>query len=193
MKRIGAAGAALALCLASVAGAEPVDGKTARKLVFGTKKVEVRIVPYDFLSEQDRKALVFAGKRQAYYAAIAVAPSEGLVSNATLAATNFHDVASARRAALAQCDSVRKGGKPCVIAAEVVPKGWTDRPLTLSAAATAGLRKEYGRGGGEKALAISPMTGKWAVQKGAGAAASALSACGAHPGATDCRVVVADR
>jgi len=193
MRAIGAISAVVALGLAGVAAAEPVDGRTARKMMFKPTGVEVRIIAHDFLSEQDRKALVFAAERQAYYAAIAVAPSQGLVAETTLAAANFHDIDSARQAALAQCDSVRKGGVPCVIAAEVLPKGWSARPLSLSASATVVLRKEYGRGGGEKALAISPVTGKWALEKGAGAAEAALASCAAHKGATDCRVVVADR
>lgn len=186
--------ATLATVCAGAVVAEPVDGKTARQMAFKPKGVEVRVYAHPFLSERDRDLLRVAAAQQPYYAAIAVAPSEDLmVSTATYSAGNFHDVPSARSAAVAQCDSRRDGGEPCVIAAEVVPKGWSARPLTLSVSATVGLRKEYGRGGGEKALAISPRTGKWAVHKGAGAAGAALAACGAHPGADDCRIVVQDR
>lgn len=181
------------LGLAGMAAAEPVDGKTARALAFKPKGVEVTLLPLEGLSEQDVKALTLAAEQQPYYAAVALAPSEGLMSTATVAAANYHDVASAGAAALAACNAARKGGTPCVIAAEVRPRGWEPRALSLSADATVGLRKDYGRARGEKALAISPATGKWAVGKGAGAEAAALATCAAHPGATDCTVVVADR
>ncbi|MBL3580704.1 hypothetical protein JMJ92_21615, partial [Rhodovulum visakhapatnamense] len=83
----------IALCLgaAVAASAEPVDGKAARKLVFKPKGAEVTVIDLPFLSEADRKGLVFAGEQQPYYGAIAVAPSEGLISEATLAAANYHD------------------------------------------------------------------------------------------------------
>ncbi|MBN2905941.1 MAG: 5-aminolevulic acid synthase [Rhodobacteraceae bacterium] len=180
-----------ALGLAGMALAEPVSGKAARELVFKSDAVEVVIAPVPGLSEQDIAALRFAAAQQPYYSAIAMAPSEGLLSEATLAAQNFHDPDAARAAALRGCDSARKGGAPCVIAAEIRPEGWQPRALSLSAAATEALQEDYGRGRGEKALAISPGTGKWAVQKGADAGPAALAAC-ATQGATDCQLAVAD-
>jgi hypothetical protein len=182
------------MALAGQAGAQAVDGATARKMVFKPKGVQVTIVAHDFLSEDDRKALAYAAEQQPYYGAIAMSPSEGLISEATLAAANFHDVDSARAKALESCNAARKKGtRPCVIAAEIRPSGWEARPLSLSASATEALRKEYGRGRGEKALAISPSTGKYAVSKGAGAADTALASCAATAGAGDCRIAVADR
>ncbi|TDX30088.1 5-aminolevulic acid synthase [Rhodovulum visakhapatnamense] len=186
----------IALCLgaAVAASAEPVDGKAARKLVFKPKGAEVTVIDLPFLSEADRKGLVFAGEQQPYYGAIAVAPSEGLISEATLAAANYHDVEAARAAALAGCDAARKpDGNPCVIAAEIRPKGWEPRALQLSADATEGLRSDYGRRGGPRAMAISESTGRWVVRKGPDAAAQALDACASASGASDCRLAVEDR
>lgn len=193
MRVTGLAAIMAALAFTLPAGAEPFDGKTARKMVFKPTGVEVALIAHDFLTEQDRMALNYAAQQQPYYAAIAVSPSDGLLSNATLAAANFHDVESARAAALKGCNAAREGAQPCVVVAEIRPKGWQARPLSLSADATFGLRKTYGRGRGEKAMAISPATGKWTVEKGAGAAAAALASCARQAGATDCRIVVADR
>lgn len=182
-----------AMALGTAAAADPVDGRTARKLAFDPSGVEVTVIGLDVLSDKDRAALDYVARQQAYYAAIAIAPSEGLMSNATVAAANYHDVDSARAAALKGCDSARKGGKPCVIAAEVRPLGWEPRALSLSADATVGLRKQYGRDRGAKALAISPATGIWTVAKGPGAEAGALDACNAKAAPKDCRIAVADR
>jgi len=189
-----ALGLALGLGAALTASAAPVDGKDARKLLFKPDGAEVAVVDLPFLSETDRKTLVVVGAQQPYYGAIAVAPTEGLRSKATLAAANYHDVDAARVAALRGCDAARKPeGAPCVIAAEIRPKGWEPRALQLSADATDGLRSEYGRRGGPRAMAISPSTGRWAVIKGQGAASRALEACADQSGATDCRIAVEDR
>ncbi|SIO29348.1 hypothetical protein SAMN05444722_1257 [Rhodovulum sp. ES.010] len=195
MKAIRAIMVAGALALPAAVSAQPVDGRTARALVYDPSGVEVTIIRLDFLTEQDDlRALDFAARQQPYYAAIAVAPGEGLMSNATVAAANYHDVGSARQAALKSCDSRRQGGARCVIAAEVRPLGWEPRRLSLSADATLGLRQRYLRGGrGEKAMAISPSTGIWSVAKGGGAAREALDGCARQSGAVDCELAVADR
>ncbi|WP_414898260.1 5-aminolevulic acid synthase [Rhodovulum sp. YEN HP10] len=189
-----ALGLVLGLGAAAAVSAAPVDGKGARKLLFKPEGAEVVVVDLPFLSENDRKTLAVVGAQQPYYGAIAVAPTEGLRSKATLAAANYHDVDAARVAALRGCDAARQPrGEPCVIAAEIRPKGWEPRGLQLSADATEGLGREYGRRGGPRAMAISPSTGRWAVSKGQGAASDALSACAEQSGATDCRIAVEDR
>jgi len=191
-KRAIITGLALALG-AAAAVAQPLDGRTARTQLFDPSGVEITLTRHDFLSEKDLTALEFAARQQPYYGAIAVAPSEGILSAATVAAANYHDVDSAAAAALRACDSARKGGKRCVIAAEIRPIGWEPRPFALSADATEGMRKKYRPAKCPKALAISPSTGLWAVANGAGAEAAAVQSCARQAGAGDCRVVVADR
>ena len=94
---------------------------------------------------------------------------------------------------MAGCNERRKSGAArCVVVALIRPKGWEARDIQLSVEATTGLRKEYRKGRGEKALAIAPSTGEWAIAKGDGAASQALADCADRSGATDCTVVVAD-
>ncbi|GAA0286505.1 5-aminolevulic acid synthase [Rhodovulum strictum] len=178
---------------ASTASAEPLDGATARAQIFEPSGVEVTVMALDFLSAKDRTVLDFVATQQKYYGAIAAAPGEGLRSEATVAAANYHDVESARIAALKGCDSVRKGGPACVIVAEIRPIGWTPRQISLSADASEGLRKTYRPARGAKALAISPATGIWAVARGAEAGRDAVASCARQSARDDCRVVVADR
>ncbi|MEX5730182.1 hypothetical protein Ga0609869_003535 [Rhodovulum iodosum] len=185
--------AAVAVVLWAVAApAEPVDGETARALVVDARAAEAVILPQPFLGEQDSKTLAVVAEQQKYYGAIAVAPSEGLLSTATVAAANYHDVATARAVALKGCDARRQGGRACVIVAEIRPRGWQARPLQLNADASAALHKQYRRGRGPKALAISPGTGQWHLEKGEGASAAALDGCAAKARTDDCRIVVAD-
>ncbi|SMX42802.1 hypothetical protein [Actibacterium lipolyticum] len=178
----------------AAAMAEPLSGKAARKLMFPTKGGVVKVIAHDFLSKNDRDLLAQVSAQQPYYGAVALSPDEGLMSEATLAAANYHDVESASRAALAGCNAARqKGSKTCVIAAEIRPKGWKPREIQLSRDATAGLRDEYKGGKGAKALAISPATGKWAyVNMDGPAAQAAVAECNEEANTDDCRVVVAD-
>ncbi|MCO8145348.1 DUF4189 domain-containing protein [Rhodovulum tesquicola] len=184
----------IAVVLVAGAGAaEPLDGKAARAQLFDPSGAEVTVIAQDFLTARDQTALEFAGAQQNYYGAIAAAPGEGLLSEATVAAANYHDVDSARAAALKSCDSARKGGPRCVIVAEIRPIGWAPRQLSLSADASEGLRKTYRPARGAKALAISPATGIWAMATGPEAGREAVASCARQSGRDDCRVVVADR
>ncbi|WP_132545016.1 5-aminolevulic acid synthase [Rhodovulum euryhalinum] len=173
--------------------AEPLDGRTARAQLFDPSGVEITLMRHDFLSEKDLTALEFAARQQQYYGAIAAAPSEGLVSEATVAAANYHDVASAGASAVKACDSARKGGKPCVVVAEIRPIGWEPRRISLSAAASDGVRKQYRPAKGRKAMAISSGTGIWAVASGPEAERDAVASCARQSKRDDCRVVIADR
>ena len=86
-----------------------------------------------------------------------------------------------------------KKESPCRIGARVRPRGYEARPLELSLGATTAFRETYRRARGEKALAISPSSGRFAIATGAGAAARATADCDrAAQGAGDCRVVIAD-
>ena len=183
--------------LLTVAGgaatAQPLDGRSARAMTFDVDGAEVRLTGTGGLSAAHADVIAQVAAQQPYYGAIALSPSEGLASEAAVAAASFHDVPSARAFALENCNARRKpGASACVIAAEIYPQGWEARDLQLSADASAALRKEYRRGFGAKALAISPATGKFAVAKGEGAQAQAVAACERAAQSGDCAVVVAD-
>jgi len=178
---------------AADASAEPLGSKAAKKLLFPAKGAEVEVLPVDFLSASDKQVLETVGKAQKYYGAIAAAPDEGLLSEATMAAADFHDVGAAKVAALAGCNEKRKGGGKCVVVALIRPRGWKEgRALQLNRDATAGFRK-FRRGRAPRALAISRTTGEWSFAKGAGAREEAVKTCNeTTKGANDCQVVVAD-
>lgn len=178
--------------LAGGALAEPVDTKTARKVLFSIKGYEV--VVSDALSKQDAatvKAIVPLMAEQLrqpvrYYTAIAWSPSDGLVHEALQAAMNFHSIAAAQAAAIAACQPERsEGAGPCEVAAVIVPKRYRAQNLTLSLDATAVFDKSFRRAPSPKVFAASRGTGAF----GTGANdAAALSACGQR----DCEVVIRD-
>lgn len=197
MRAVGT-GIVIAALAVGAAAAEPLDGRAARKATFAPQGVEVTVLPGAGLAGPMAQVLQQVAGQQAYYGAVAISPDEGLASEATVAAANYHDVENAARAALAGCNDRRKAGSaPCVIAAEIRPEGWAPRALQLSASATDALRSTYRKGGGEKALAVSPGTAKFTIAKGDGAAAQALAQCtaavAAAGAAPDCVIVVADR
>ena len=177
----------LILLSATTALAEPLTGKAAKKLLFPVKGASVDMRPDSGLSEQDQTVLGTVAAQQPYYGAIAISPGEGLMSEATVAAANYHDTAAAEAAALADCNGKKKAKAPCVIAALIRPDGYEARPLQLSLDATTAFRKDYDGMG--SALAISAATGGWGIAQGAEAA---VAACAAKAGAKDCTVVVAD-
>ena len=175
---------------AGTALAEPVSGRAAKDALFSARKSEVVMAPAPFLSDSDARLLASVVADQPYYGAVAVAPDEGLASEATFAAANHHSVEAAVKAALAACNAKRKGGRPCAIVGNIRPEGWQPRGFGLSADATKGFRDDYGSRG-SRALAISPSTGRWGLGKGDRAASDALAACG-KGGAGDCQLAVAD-
>lgn len=174
------------LCAAAV-HAEPMTAKAARKTVIVAKTAAVEVMANVGLSAQDQTALELVGVQQPYYGAIAISPGDGLMSEATVAAANYHDTTAAQSVALAECDAKKTKPPPCVIAALIRPEGYEVRALQLSVDATAALRKDFP--GNDGALAISAQTGAWGLGKGADAA---ITACAAKGGATDCAVVVQD-
>lgn len=189
----GFLGVVLGVALAGAATAEPIGGKEARKQVFSLKGAQVDVLDVEGLSDQDRAILEQVGATQFYYAAIAMSPSEGLMSNSLVAAANYHDVENARTVALEGCNERRESeSESCVIVAEVRPKDYEPRDLELSFGATEALRKDYRKGKGAKALAVSPSTGKFSVAKEEGAAEIAISTCAELSEAEDCIVVVQD-
>lgn len=191
--------AGLALFAAGATQADPVDGDTARKLMFSPKGIAVSYVGGAALSDSDKAqleaviGLLGKQKQDKYYGAIAIAPDEGLASVASVALMNYHSVEAASDAALRECNAKKQvGGRACVVVAEIRPEGWEPRALQLSADATDDLRKSYRKGKGPKALALSPSTGVWAIARGEGAAAAAIQDCKAQARVDDCQVAVAD-
>ncbi len=183
--------AALTASLPQMAMADVLTGKAAKKALFADSDVAVEVTKHSFLVDEQPQIVGSVASQQPYYGAIAVSPDEGLMSEATLAAANYHSVEAASLAALAGCDAVRKGAVPCVIVALVRPKGWEARPLQLSADATVAFRKDYGGKGA--ALAVSAGTGTWGMSKGTNASEAALAACAAKlVGPNDCTVIVVD-
>ena len=189
----------LAVLAAAPAAAEPVTGAEARDLLFGLRGQTVAVSAG--LSELDKTILEMVIDLSAkqmrqplyWYSSIAYSPSTGLTTEpGPVAAANHHGVAAADRAALAACNAAQaRGAAPCVIGARVLPRGYQPRPLELSFGATTAFRDTYRRARGEKAMAISPVSGQFAIATGAGAAEAALAQCNAlSQGAGDCVVAI---
>ena len=120
-----------------------------------------------------------------YYAAIAISPDEGLMSEATVAAANYHTVEAASAVALSECNAKKQGAADCVVVALVRPEGWQAQPLQLSSDATAALA-DYAGG----AMAVSAATGSWGLGD---TPEAAVAACvDRNAAATDCAAVIAD-
>ena len=186
MKVIGA-GFVMAVVLAGAAMADPVTAKQAKKALFAPVKAEVVIMPEANLPEDQAKTLEMAGATQAYYGAIAMSPEDGLLTEATVLAANYHNTEAASVAALADCNAKKKGKSDCVVVAIIRPKGWKDRDFQLSSDATAAVKTELKK---SMVMAISQSTGAWAI--GADDAA-AVEACAAkNEKASDCAVVIAN-
>lgn len=205
------AGVVGALALAGAAQAEPVPGAEAKKLLFAAKGADFALVRDSGL-DAGQLAVIEAVLAQLrandaanYYGAIAASPAffemmaadpeQAALSGLLQVTERFHSVQAAARAALRACEAARKPGHaPCVLAAQVLPKGYSAQPLQMSVAATQAFR-EYRKGRGAKALAISPATTAFAVAKGDAADVAALTACNRSAeaqGTADCVVVVKD-
>lgn len=172
-------------CVACPALAQSVTGDQAASLLFAPAPAAVEIDGQGVLAKDEAKMLAMVAQDQPYYAAIAISPDEGLMSEATIAAANHHTIEAASVAALAECNAKKKGAADCVIVAFVRPDGWEARPLQLSMSATQDFANYTGG-----ALAISAATGAWGM---GGSADEAIAACAAkQQAATDCAVAIAD-
>ena len=173
-----------AIALAAPLFAQTVTGDDAAALLYAPKAAEV-VMTEGALPKDQAKMLAMVARDQPYYAAIAISPDEGLMSEATMAAANHHTVEAASAAALAQCNAKKKGAADCVIVAAVRPEGWEARPLQLSSSATEDFVANKGG-----ALALSAVTGAWGI----GASPDeAIAACAAkQQSATDCAVAIVD-
>ncbi|MFV0332709.1 MAG: 5-aminolevulic acid synthase [Tropicimonas sp.] len=194
--RITRAATVLAFTLALAAPAvqaAPVDGKTARKMLFGTGSA-VELGQADFIDASIASAIKQAGAQIPYYGAIAVSPGEPTSSNLMATMANYHSPQAAQKAALDNCNSRRTTGQPCVVIATIVPKRFKPQPLTLSVEATRAFDKEYRKLPEPRALAISPSAGVFGIDRGdGGRALSKCAAAASAKGADDCQVVVFDQ
>ncbi len=167
------------------AAAQSVTGEQAASLLFPPAPVEVEINGQGVLAKDEAKMLAMVAKDQPYYAAIAISPDEGLMSEATIAAANHHTIEAASLVATTECNAKKKGAADCVIVALVRPEGWEARPLQLSMSATTDFANYTGG-----ALAMSAATGAWGLGK---TGEEAVAACAAkQQAATDCVVAIAD-
>ena len=98
--------AALALLAPLPLAAQTVTGDAAAAMLFAPQPAEVEIVK-DVLPKDQAKMLAMVAKDQPYYAAIAISPDEGLMSEATMAAANHHTVEAAVAAVLASSTLIR--------------------------------------------------------------------------------------
>jgi hypothetical protein len=194
-------GLALALAGTAMAGDVP-DGRQARRMLFTGDATEVQYVEAAGLSETDRKIVhtlfgidQFKALDVHYYASMAVSPGDGLQSAASNLAQNLHSPAAADAQALAACNKAKKAPQPCVVVARVLPRGWKPQPLSLNRDATEGIR-DYLKGRGGKAMAISVSTPVWAVARGVGAGVAAMNECRRQASALDaddCELVIRDQ
>lgn len=160
-----------------------VTGDAAAGGLYEPQAAEVEMTD-GLLPKDQSKVLKMVARDQLYYAAIAISPDEGLMSEATVAAANYHSVEAASVAALAECNAKKTGAALCAIAAIVRPEGWQAGSVQLSSDATAGFRSAYDAG----AMAISAATGSWGI--GADEAAAVAACTDRNPDATDCAVVI---
>lgn len=173
-----------ALTGGSVLHAETVTGDAAAAMLYPPKKAEVEMTA-DVLPQDQAKVLKMVAVDQPYYAAIAISPDEGLMSEATVAAANYHNVEAASAAALSGCNEKKKGAADCVVVALVRPEGWQAQPLQLSSDATAAFADYQGG-----AVAVSGATGSWGLGD---STESAIKACvDRNPTAKDCAAVIAE-
>lgn len=180
-----------AVCAAVAGAAMPSHAQqsaaAARDALFGPRAT-LSIQGHAFLSDRDIATIRQMPQvtQLKYYGAMAAAPEAGFAAEATTGAFGFHDLDTARRAALRGCEERRAGGAPCVIVVDVVPRGYAPgRALTLSQDASAAVRGGVLREAGGT-MAASRSTGAFGV--GADSA-SAVAAC-AGGGAGDCAVVI---
>lgn len=191
MKAIGA-GLMLAVVvagagLAGAGWAEPVTAKAAKKALFAPVKAEVVVLSEANLPADMVKTLEIGLAGQAYYGAMAMSPEDGLLTDTTVIATNYHNTQAAGVAALADCNARKKGKAPCIVAALIQPKGWKDRGFQLSSDATAAVKTELKKG---MMMAVSQSTGAWAV--GADDPAAVAACAAKNDKAKDCAVAIAN-
>lgn len=201
MRRLVMSGVILCCC-AGIASADVLNFKEARKLLPRANAKPVIATYPDAIPANDAAQLTKArqsvedvltslGQALPVYGAMAISPDEGLFVDWLNGAGGFHSTASARAAAIAQCNSAKKdSSSDCVIILDVAPKGGSEE-FSLSAEANAVFRKDYRKMASPKAFATSASSGHFGFDRGDGG--RAIAACEqASSNAGDCKIVVQD-
>ena len=175
-----------------VAGAEAVTNADAKAQLFSLKGRSVELSHHDWLTPENAALVKQVAEQQLYYAAIAASPDDGIFSASTIAAANDHMMDVARAKALSACDEAKRGETACEIVAMVWPRNFELVNLTLSHGATEAWRKKFRRVRGEKAFAISPTAGTFAIATGEGASVVALRECAEQAQVEDCLIAIQD-
>ncbi len=206
--RLGVMTAMVGVVLAGLAGAEPMDAKSAKKQLFSPKGLrleaadvsdvapdvmaQINAVVGDFAHAKKLKLLERSG--YSYYGALAVPTDRTLVPEDLSFVTKLHSRAAAGAAARAACQAATSSNA-CQVVAYLVPKSFQARDLTLSFEATDRFRKTWTKDAGPKYLAMSPASDAWVIAKGVGADVTALERCNARAvqnGPADCIIVIAE-
>lgn len=202
---ISAAVMAAAVFAAGTASAAPVDGKTAKGMLFKAKGLVFQAVTpqgLDATAEAQVAKLVkaysarttlmaFEASGYSYYGAMAVPVGKALGPESLAVAAGLHNPAAAQQAALEACEAAQQTG--CTLVGFLLPKGYKTRDLSLSGAATAGFGEAFTKGDGPRYLAYSPTSSAFSIVRGPGADIVALETCNsATNGREDCVIGVAD-
>lgn len=195
--------------------AEPLDERTAKRMLFKPKGYSVEYPTNSGLSDahlgvikvvaESRDSKKQFGRVARYYGAIAISPSVFEKAAAALItspetvpfdmSSGLHSPSAAAEAALNACNAkVEAGWEPCVVAANILPKRWKDVDFSMSNAATANF-KLYRNAKSPKAFAISASGPGFGLAEGEDAVALAIEACeksNKSVDAKDCTVVVQD-
>jgi hypothetical protein len=181
----------LCLGLAAPAFAEPLSAADVRKALPRDAAVTVEMIAHPKLPADQAKVLEMVATGQPHFGAVAFSPDDGLMSEATVAAVDFHSTEAASKAAVSDCDAKRKGRAGCAVVALIRPAGWQPGPIQMSASAAEAFRKDYGRSG-RRAMALSVASGKFGLGRGEGADDAALAACNQGNATADCVLAVSD-
>ncbi len=184
------------MCCASPALADVLTERDAKRALFSAKGHQIQLA--EGLSALEKKIvteiipLMAKQLRQPvrYYAAIAYSPDDGMVHESIQAAMNLHTSEAAGEAAVTACNALKsKSAKTCRVAAQVVPKRYKPRDLTLSIDATVGFDRAYRKADAPKAFAISRKSGNWGIGRSDDAA---LASCENNGRPGDCEIVIRD-
>ncbi|MBV7379547.1 hypothetical protein [Maritimibacter dapengensis] len=194
-------GLALAILTALPVAADPMNSDAARKQLFSAKDMILHPMGLDAFGNGMKRAvrltldqmksrgqmLKFLEAGYGYYGAVAF-PTNGNGEEPPTIISQLNSPGAAQQAAINACQSAN--GSTCAVAALLLPKGYSNRDLMLSQAATAKVVNQWDEGTLPKYLAFSPSTNSWGIAKGPGASARmAVESCKR----SDCVVAIADQ
>lgn len=202
--RIATLGLALTLLASGASGpamAEPMSSDAAREHLFPADRMVLKPMDMNAFGGGMKRAvrltldqmkgrgqmLKFLEAGYGYYGAVAF-PTDGNGQEPPTIISQLNSPDAAGQAATEACQEAN--GKPCAVAALLLPQGYDARDLTLSQAATEKVLGAWEDGALPKYLAFSPSTNAWGIAKGPGASARmAVESCKR----ADCIVAIADQ